>query len=198
MESTSLAVVIRVIDRVKNVRGGSAASTRFIVFGTEWFLLAVADGSHAVGADSELYKLAANRIRPVRSQRHVVFFRTALIAMSGDDNLPVRVGLQELRVRLQHRSVGRPQVVLVIVKENVLNIPLEQFLFRRSGEPLSPLQARLASSPSHGHRLGGASRAFRCQRVGRRVRRGHAPGSLGSNSSQRVDGYVGGILCAPR
>ena len=41
---------------------GDSAASRLILFSTEGFLLAVADGFDTVTDDSELYKLVANSI----------------------------------------------------------------------------------------------------------------------------------------
>src|SRR5208282_3330884 len=77
----------------------------FVVLGAKRKLLAVADCRDSAAADSERHQVILGGLRALGAERHIVFLRSALIAMTLDLHLRLRILLQPARVGLQHRAV---------------------------------------------------------------------------------------------
>src|SRR5690348_6494438 len=94
----------------------------FVGLRTERFLFSVTDRLDAVSADASLDQRVLHRIRPVGTQRQVVLGRSALVAMALNRDADIRVLLQELRVGLQRTLLVPPDIVLVVLEEDVLHV----------------------------------------------------------------------------
>src|ERR1700758_5198402 len=100
----------------------------FVAFGAERFFLAVADRLDAAGADAERGQGALDGARTLIAQRQVVLGGTALVAVSFNREVHVRMLREELRVGLDRGLLVAANVGLVVVKVDVLHVLVEQVL----------------------------------------------------------------------
>ncbi len=100
----------------------------FVGFSAERLLLAVADGLDVAGAHATLSQRALDGARAVVAQSQVVLGGSAFVAVSLDDEVNIGMLLQESDIRLQRTLLVSPNIVLVIVEVNVLDVLREQLL----------------------------------------------------------------------
>src|SRR5271166_2571506 len=77
----------------------------FVVLGANWKLLAVADRGHPVLTDPEGCQVILAGLRALGAQRDIVFLGAALVAITLDLDLGLRMRLQPARVGSQHAAV---------------------------------------------------------------------------------------------
>src|SRR6266567_2974022 len=99
--------------------------------GASRFFLAVADGLDTVGGNSCANEGGLCRACAVIAECKVVLGGTTFVAMTFDCDFHVRVLLQECSIALNGRLAIRANIVLVIVKEDVLHVLREQLFFAR-------------------------------------------------------------------
>src|SRR5579863_9847231 len=105
----------------------------FVAFGAEWFLLAEADHIDAASVDGCYRQCILHRDRALIAQRHVIFSGSPLVAMSLDCEVDVGMLAEKEHVGLKSRILIGPQVGLVVIEVNVLNILCEQLFIGRPG-----------------------------------------------------------------
>lgn len=81
-----------------------------VIIGAERFLLAIADGLDSVRRHTFLQQRPLHRLRTARSQREVIFLRSAIVAVSFDDHLDRRMLCQKLRIAVRGRCLITPDV----------------------------------------------------------------------------------------
>src|SRR5579885_3656915 len=98
----------------------------FGVVGAELLLLAVAHRTQTVRAYSRIHQRLLGGIGAVFAQRQVVFRRAALVAISSNHHLDVRMLVQESRILLDRRLRIRTDLIAVVIVEDVMNILMEE------------------------------------------------------------------------
>src|ERR1017187_1745441 len=97
----------------------------FVVLLPRRLFLAVTDRGQLIARNSHLHQVILSRLRPLLSQRHVVFRRPAFVAVAFHRQLVVRVILQNVaqfgRIRLQRLDRIGTQRVLVVVEIGVFD-----------------------------------------------------------------------------
>src|SRR5438270_11299114 len=88
----------------------------FIRLGAKRLLFAKARGGHAICRDSGRNQRLLRGLRTAVTQGHVVFRGPALVAVSFDQNPPIRMLGDELRIGLQRGAVLRTNFVAVVIE----------------------------------------------------------------------------------
>src|SRR5579862_4427792 len=170
--------------------------TSFVAFGAERFFFAVADRLDAAGADAKRGQSGLNRARALIAQRQVVLGGTALVAVSFNREIHVRMLSEELRIGLYRRLLVSANVGLIVVKIDVLHVLIEQVLIghirggRRRRRRLRHRQTR--------RRFLRTARAFGDQVISGRIARRNALRSIRlhrANAVNRNIGRVAGLPC---
>src|SRR2546423_9087619 len=149
--------------------------TLLVRLGAERLLLAKAGGGEAIGGDSGRNQGLLGSLGTTVAQRHVVFGRSALVAVPFNQHSPIWMLIEELCVGLKCRSVLRSDLIAVIVEVGVLDVLIEQLLI---GERRLLRRSHHRGRTIHGYARGrflGAPGTGCCQPVGGRVRRGPGP-----------------------
>src|SRR5579862_4095659 len=88
--------------------------------GAERPFLAVGDGPDPRAVDSERGQVLASRVGAPVAEREVVLRRAAVVAMTLDQELRARMGLEPIRIGGERSACIVAQVRLVVVEERVL------------------------------------------------------------------------------
>src|SRR5262249_55648923 len=141
-DSWASATLLRLDEEVSAAVLGPAG---FVVIGADRPLFAVGDDAHAVLRDALADQIVHCRLRPTLAEREVVLVGAALVAVALDQHEHGRVALQPRRVGVECLGVARPDVVLVEVEVDVL-----QLGGRPEGAGLRPRRRRDGSGPRPG------------------------------------------------
>src|SRR4051812_11822598 len=101
---------------------------RFVRFVAERLFLAVADGLDVPRRNSCLGQRVARRASAAVAQSKVVFRGATLVTVSLDRDLPIRMLLQERRIRGELLLRIRTDSVGVVIEEDVLHVRREQLV----------------------------------------------------------------------
>src|SRR5262249_39241443 len=96
---------------------------RFVVARLEGAVFAVADRLHAAGVDAQARQVLLRVVRAALAEGHVVLTRPAFVAVAFDRDLDRGVLLQPVGVGRERVALVGPDVVLVEVEEDVLQVP---------------------------------------------------------------------------
>src|SRR5262249_45132167 len=113
------ATLLRLDEEVSAAGLGPA---RFIVIGADRPLFAIGEDAHAILRDTLADQIVHRRLRPTLAEREVVLVGAALVAVALDQHEHGRVALQPRRVGVECLGVARPDVVLVEVEVDVLQL----------------------------------------------------------------------------
>ena len=102
----------------------------FVFLVTEWFFLAVADGTNAIGGNALSHQGLFHGFRPAGPEGDVVFLGSAVVSMPFDKDLDVGMMDEKCFVSLDRWQLVTADRVLVVVEEHILDILAEQFLIR--------------------------------------------------------------------
>src|ERR1700733_2700505 len=161
----------------------------------ELLLLAVAHGAHAVRAHTPVDQRLLGRIGTVFTQRQVVLSRSAVIAISPDNDLERGMRGQETRVLGQDCLGIGTDLIAVIVEEGGLYILLEDLLVHG----LAHWWRRRRRSYGQGcTRICGSTGAAGDQMVGRRLAGQDVQRTVGILIAQTIDRDIRRIGSAPR
>src|ERR1700747_2179609 len=145
----------------------------FVAFRAERLLFAVADGLDTACNDSQCTQSSLHRAGTLVAQGQVELGRSALVAVSFDRYIDIRVLTEELRVGLQRRLLVATNIRLVVVEVDVLDVLTEQVFVAHRGSWWRRRRRRLR----HGQPRGGLLRAT-CtlggEVIGGGIRRRHA------------------------
>src|SRR6516162_9701215 len=136
-----------------------------VVFQAERFLLAEADGIHAIGGDSKRYEIFSHGGGATVAEAEVVFGRAALVAVTLDGYSYRWIGFEVLRGLGESLAAVGAYVGFVIIKISIVDCLLEG---RRCGS-----RRGWRSRSVHGNRGGsgsGATGAVSGNRVGGGIR----------------------------
>src|ERR1700684_1961148 len=98
---------------------------RFILFGAELLLLAVADGANPAGVNTGLNQRSLGGVGTILTQRQVVLCRSTIVAITGDHDVCSWMRLKE-RCVLSNGCLGiGAHGVRVVIKKNGLDVLLE-------------------------------------------------------------------------
>src|SRR6187402_190762 len=171
----------------------------FILLGAELLLLAVRDHAQTVGAHASTDERGLCGIGTIFTKGQVVLRRSALIAVTADDDFDRRVGCQIRCSTLGGGRCVRTQIIAVIAEEDVLHVLVE----RSFGAHIALIAG--VRRGSDGNTNGHAYIRFRRSAsivLGHKVevcRRGRRDSlrTVQIDIADTVDGNRGRTLCAP-
>src|ERR1700743_1800946 len=128
-------------------------------------------------------------------QRQVVFSRAALVTVTLNDEIHIRMLLQEAGVRLQDLLILLRNVVTIVVEEHVFHVLREQLRF---GFVVILRRWRGSGVDGHpGSRLLRSGVVLGDESIGGRFRRSYGSRPAGINFSHLIDTYIGGVVRPP-
>src|SRR5437660_11362302 len=104
-----------------------------VVFHAERFLLAEADGIHAIGGDAERYEIFFHGGGATVAEAEVVFGRAALVTMTLDGYSYRRIGFEVFRGRRERLADVGASVRFVESKRGIVEYLLQWRRSRRRG-----------------------------------------------------------------
>src|ERR1700693_1576806 len=114
----------------REMRAAVLLPANLVGFGTLRPLLAVADGPNSVPVVAELNQHLLGRTGALIAERGIVLGGTAFVAVAFHDDGEVRILgeylLQESGVLSQRIARVRPDIALVVIKEGILRLALQQ------------------------------------------------------------------------
>src|SRR5712692_2347691 len=141
-----------------------------VVVGADRPLLAVGDDAHAALRHPLADQIVHGRLGPALAERDVVLIGAPLVAVALDEHEHAGVALQPGRVGVERLGVGGPDLVLVEVEVDVLQVGR-----RPEGAGLRPRRRRGRAAHATATRAAAAARRGRTSHGGRAHRAAGAP-----------------------